>query len=175
MSIFTGIRTIKIKNYSNIQEEYTANAAITPGMLVEMMSTGKIRKHATAGGNCEKMFLIEDALQGKGIDDNVAAEDYVRVWVAGRGDQVNALLRDEQTIVIGDLLESDGEGRLQKHGTDKESYQSVDNAADWALSVLPEQIVGVALEAKDLSTLPEGSDSSAGGAYHNPRIAVRII
>ena len=35
--------------------------------------------------------------------------------------------------------------------------------------------VAVALEAVDLSTLPKGSESSAGGTYHNPRIKVRIV
>jgi hypothetical protein len=168
-------KSVIIKNYSNIQEEYIANAAITPGMLIELMSTGKVRKHSTAGGNCEKMFLIEDALQGKGINDNVAAGDQIRAWVAGRGDQVNALLRDEENIAIGDYLESDGEGRLRKHVVEDKSFQSADNYPDWSLYIHPAQLVGVALEALDLSTLPEGSESSAGGDYYNPRIKIRII
>jgi hypothetical protein len=168
-------RTVKVKNYLNIFEEFEANAAITPGMLVEVLSTGKLRKHATAGGNALPMFAMEDSLQGKGIDDDIDSGDKVTAWVPQRGDHVNALLRDEQTIVIGDFLESDGEGRLQKHVVDKQSFQSGDNAVDWALSVLPLQIIGQAVEAKDLSTLPEGSESSAGGDYYNPRILIRIV
>jgi hypothetical protein len=168
-------RTIKVKNYLNVFEEYEANAGITPGMLIELMSTGKVRKHATAGGNVLPMFAMEDSLQGKTIEEAYIAADKVQCWVPTRGDMVNALLRDEQTIAIGDFLESDGEGRLQKHAADKESFQSGDNAADWTISVLPLQIVGVAVEAKDLSVLPEGSESSAGGDYHNPRVLIRIV
>ncbi len=168
-------RSIKVKNYLNIFEEYEANVAITPGMLIEEMSTGKVRPHATAGGNALPMFAMEDSLQGKTIDEDYVAADQVQCWIPTRGDQVNALLRDEQTIVIGDFLESDGEGRLQKHVSDAKSFQSADNYPDWTLTVLQLQIVGVALEAKDLSTLPEGSESSAGGEYHNPRILIRIV
>lgn len=168
--------TIKLKNYLNIFEEYDAAAAITPGMLVQPTpGAATIRKHATAGGNAITMFAYEDSLQGKGIDDDYATGDKVQVWVAQRGDQVNALLRDEQSVAIGDFLESDGEGRLQKHTADYKSFGSADNAADWTLTVLPLQIIGQALEAVDLSTLPEGSESSAGGLYHNPRIQVRIV
>lgn len=157
--------SIVVKNYVHVYEEYEANAAITPGMLIELMSTGKVRKHATASGNVLPMFAKEDSLQGKTINDNYAAGDRVQVWVPTRGDIVNALLADEQNVAVGDLLESDGNGRLQKYVADK---------GDSGSYIYPTQIIGVALEALDLSTLPEGSESSAGGAYYNPRILVRI-
>lgn len=147
--------TIKIKKYSDVVIERAAAAAITPGMLVEFASTNTVQKHSTAAGKHSFMFALEDELQGKGINDNYAAGDRVQVWVAGRGDIVNALLKDEATITIGTYLESDGLGKLQAYTSGV--------------------IVGVAVEAKDLSTLPEGSESSAGGAYYNPRIKVQII
>lgn len=150
-----GFETIKIKKYSDIVIERDANAAIIPGSLVELISTNKVQKHATAAGKHSFMFALEDELQGKGINDNYAAGDKVQVWVAGRGDIVNALLQDEANITIGTYLESAGEGRLKAFGSGV--------------------IVGVAVEAKDLSTFPEGSDSSAGGQYYNPRIKVQII
>ena len=62
-------RTVKLKNYGNIFNEYEANAAISPGMLVELMSTGKIRAHSTAGGNALRMFALENYLEGKDIND----------------------------------------------------------------------------------------------------------
>jgi hypothetical protein len=160
-------KTIILKNYSNVFEEFVANGAILPGMLVEQTpSAATIRTHRTASGPQIPMFAIEDALQGKGIDDTYATGDQVRVWIPQRGDQVYALLKDEQTIAIGDLMESDGEGRLQKHTS---------ATADSSTYIYYNQIVGWALEAKDLSTLPEGSDSSAGGAYYHPRIKIRIV
>jgi len=147
--------TIKLKNYTNVFVEAEAAATITPGMLVEWTSTGKVQKHSTAAGNHAFMFAIEDELQGKGINDNYVAGDRVQVWIAGRGDVVYARLADEAAIAIGDYLESNGEGLLQEYTSGK--------------------VVGVAIEAKDLSTLPEGSESSAGGKYYNPRVKVQLI
>jgi hypothetical protein len=158
--------TIMLKKHADVYEEFEAHATIIPGMLVELNSDKEVLAHDTAQGSViPPMFAIEDALQGKGIDDDYAAGDDVRVWIPGRGDVVNALLEDEQTIVIGDFLVSNGSGYLKKHKTptsaDEELY--------------PNSIVGMAIEAKDLSTLPEGSESSAGGTYHNPRVKVMVL
>jgi len=158
--------TIKLKKYSDVIEEYEAHATIIPGMLLALNSDNEVLAHNVSTGNAEKMFALEDELQGKGIDDDYTAGDKVQCWIAGRGDQVNALLRDEESAAIGDFLESDGEGRLKVYGAD---------IPDSSFYIYPLQIVGVALEAVDLSTLPEGSESSAGGTYHNPRIRIRVV
>jgi len=159
--------TIKIKNFSDVNEEYSAAEAITPGMLVEPTpGAATIRKHATQGGNVLPMFAFENELEGEGINDDFASGDKIQVWIPGRGDIVNALLRDEETIAIGDWLMSDGEGRLMALAIT--AGESADPEAS-------RPAVGVAIEAVDLSTLPEGSESSAGGLYYNPRIQVRII
>jgi hypothetical protein len=159
-------RSVIIKNYLNNFEEYEANAALSPGMLVEVMSTGKLRKHATEGGNVAPiMFAVEDSLQGKGITDAFVAGDQVKVWIPQRGDEVYAQLEDEQTIVIGDRLESNGAGFLQKHIAD--DISSLVQGA-----VYPLQVVAVALEALDLSSL------SAAGSSDTPArqfIRVRIV
>ena len=150
-------RTIKLRLFTNIQDEYQANAWITPGMLVEIMSTGKVRKHATASGNVVPvMVAIEDELQGKAIDENYAATDKVQVITPRTGDILLLLLADGQNVAIGDALESDGLGHVQKHTV--ESWNSAD--AQVANSVYSRPIVGIALEAQNLSTL-EGSESSA--------------
>jgi hypothetical protein len=149
--------TIKVRLFQNIQDEYVANAWITPGMLVEVMSTGKIRKHATASGNVVPvMVAIEDELQGKEITDNYVANDRVQVITPHAGDILLLLLADGQNVAIGDALESDGLGHVQKHTV--ESWNS--NDAQVANSVYSRPIVGYAQEAQNLSTL-EGSESSA--------------
>jgi len=159
--------TIKIKNFSDVNEEYEASEACTPGMLVEPVpGATTIRNHATQGGNVLPMFAFENELEGEDIDDDFAAGDKIQVWIPGRGDIVNALLRDEETIAIGDWLMSDGEGRLMELAITAGESGEVEATRP---------AVGVAIEAVDLSTLPEGSESSAGGEYHNPRIQVRII
>jgi hypothetical protein len=111
MSVF---HTVKIKKYVDIISEHTANAAITPGNLIEIMSTGKVRRHSTAGAPAAKLFALEDELQGKGIDQDYASGSVVQCWWAVPGEEVYALLADGQNIAIGDKLVSDGAGRLTK-------------------------------------------------------------
>jgi len=148
--------TIKIKKYEDIIIEKAANAAITPGMLIELMSTDKVRAHATAGGNVIPiMFALEDELQGKDIDEAYAAADKVQCWIPRAGDVVLALLADGQNVSIGDALQSDGAGYLTKYVL--ESWESADAQA--ANKIYDKVIVGIALEAQDLSAL-DGSNSS---------------
>jgi len=154
-------RTIKIKNYVNIMEEKVANAAITPGHLVELMSTDKVRVHATAGGNAFPMFAVEDELQGNEIGDAYAADDQVQVWVPQRGDEVYALIKVGQTIAIGDFLESAGDGTLQKHTADAADSND-------SINILSAQIIGIALEAVTVAS---------SGLYDDddPRCIVKIL
>lgn len=154
--------TIKLKNYLNIFEELVASEAITPGMLIELTSAGEVKKHATASGNALPMFATEDALQGKTIDDAYAHEDPVQVWVPQRGDIVNALLADGQHVEIGDFLESNGTGYLQKYVADIITSHSTG-------VIYGNAIVGQAIEHVDLSG-SEGTHPESG-----LRIKVRII
>ena len=159
-------KSIIVKDYSNVFEEFVAATTILPGQLVEQTpAAATLRRHATSSGPAIPMFAIEDALQGKGIDDAYAVGDQVRVWIPGRGDKVYAMIADEENIAIGDRLVSNGDGFLAKH---------TDAKGDSGTYIYYNEIVAWALEAVNLSTLPEGSDSSAAGAYYHPRIKVRI-
>lgn len=153
--------TIKLKNYSNIMEEYVATAvAITPGSLLELDNAGKVKAHATAAGNVlVPMVACEDELQGGSIDTVLAAGARVQVWIPTRGDQAYMLLKDGENVAIGDALESAGDGTLQKHVVD------VDSAAD-VETLYTRPIVAVALEAVDLT----GSANTTA-----KRIQVRIV
>lgn len=165
--------TIKVKKYLDIIEEFTANAEIFPGMLVEEMSTGKLRAHATSQGNVLPMFALEDELQGNDIDDAYAADDKVQVWIPNRGEQVYAILADGQNVAIGDFLESNGVGYLQKHVPDVESWESGSKQEPHSITNYSNVIVGTALEALDLSD-SSGAESS-GALGYNKRILIRII
>lgn len=157
--------TIKVKKYSDVIEEMVASAAITPGMLLIIESTGKVKAHNQADKDVFPIFALEDELQGKGIDDAYAANAPVQCWIPYRGDIVNAILADGQRVVIGDPLTSDGYGRLKKHVTDTGA-----SAVPW--TVYPEQIVGYAAEALDLSG-SSGAEVSGPLGYHK-RLLVRI-
>lgn len=154
--------TIKLKNYmpTPIMEEYVATAvAITPGALVELTSGGTVQAHANAAKNVTPpMFVVEDELQGGGIDTNLAASARVQVWIPTRGDQVYAILKDGENVAIGDALESAGDGTLQKHVPDTWTSANVG-------IIYQNAIVGVALEALNLS----------GGASATGRIKIRIV
>lgn len=106
--------TIKIKKYSDVIEEYVSAGVITPGMLIQLNSAGTVQAHAAQGGNVLAMFALEDELQGNGIDDDYAATNPVQCWVPYRGDMVNALVIGA-TLAIGDLLQSNGDGKLSKY------------------------------------------------------------
>lgn len=118
---------------SLVHVEHQANAAISPGMLMEVMSTGKVKAHATAGGFSERLFAKEDALQGKTKDDAYAEDDMVMGGIARSGDLVLALLYAGSSYSIGNQLISHGDGTL------------------YPTTGTPKQIIATVMEAVDLS------------------------
>lgn len=132
-------KTIAVEG-TPVIKEYTANAAITPGHLVELISTNKVRVHATAGGSAQKMFALEDDLKGGEIGTAYTSANVCRCGLFRTGDEVFGLLADGETAVIGSKLESYGDGTLRVVDVD---------ASVGAIGV--QSIVGIALEAVDLS------------------------
>ena len=161
-------KTIKVKNYSDVNEEIVATAvAVLPGTMVELTSAGAVQAHSTAGGNVLPMFAFEDELQGKTIDDTYLASDVIQVWIPGRGCIVFAILADNNDVSIGDFLESNGAGYLQKHTSDI-----------WDSSNAPtitNQIVGQALEAVDTQESSSEAESSESPVGLARRIKVRLV
>ena len=146
-----------------IYKEGLANAAITPGHLVERMSTGKIRVHATAGGNAMKMFAVEMDMVGDDIDTDYAANDTVRFVVARRGDEINALLAISATaVVIGSLVESAGDGTIRLHTA---PTQAVAEGGSASYTIAPKVLapIGICMEAVD---------NSGGSAVARVRIEI---
>ena len=139
-----------------MQDEAVANAAITPGQLVEELSTAKVQKQATAAAVVAKAFAIEDYLQGNDIDDNYASAARVLYRVFKSGDEVYAILADGENAAIGSRLESNGSGELRVQ--DLTSAGAIAN---------PEALIGFAREAVDAS-------DSATTAVTDRRIIVRI-
>lgn len=154
--------SVIVKNYSNVFEEIEAGGAITPGMLIELASTGKVVAHNSAGESVLPMFAKEDEYQGKGINDAYASGDKCHVWIPGKGDQVYAILADGESVAIGDFLESNGEGFLQK--------QVIGSALEVEQ---PNTVVAVATEAVDLSD--SSAAESSGPLAYEKRIIVRIV
>ena len=123
-----------------VRGEDTANAGITPGHIIELISTGKVQKQATASLNSPKMVAIENWVKGDEIGTAYAANEQVQWAICGSGDEAYCFLSDGENVSIGDELEfgtTDGEFVARSSGIS----------------------VATALEAVDLSA---SSNSAAG-------------
>lgn len=97
-------RTILLLGQPVYNEDGAAAEAITPGMLVAGITS--LTKYATAAGNAPRAFAMERDEMGKGIDDDYAVGDTVKVGVFPPGSHVLALIATGQNIAAGALLEA---------------------------------------------------------------------
>lgn len=133
--------------------EEIAAGAITPGHMIAMSAgADTVVVHPTEGGYAERMFALEDALQGRNRDTAYASGERVTLIHAVPGDVLDLYIKAGENIAIGDKLISAGDGTLIENGSE-------------ASGTTVKQIVGVAVAANDLS---------ASGAA-NTRSAVRIV
>jgi len=144
-------RTIVLKG-DPLQKEAVASEAITPGHLVDINSSGELKKHDTAGGNVIAAFAIEDALQGNEVGDDYSADNQAQYVLPRKGDEIQAWLQNGQDVDIGDPLESAGDGTLRKHtpAVESSSYTGTD---------YNNPIVGRALEALNLTSSSSSEDT----------------
>lgn len=105
--------TIRLIGFDRL-EEGRAGGAITPGDLIAATSAGKYVRHGTAGGDCQRQFALEDALQGRTIDDNYATDELVQIGIAKPGDVCYVWLTAGQKVTPVDYLTSTGNGKLKK-------------------------------------------------------------
>lgn len=125
-----------------------ANEAITPGHLIEFITgsaatSGRVKKHATARGNQQRMFADVQDYIGQGLSTDYASGDEVNYVVAKSGDEVNALLKASENAGIGSLLESAGDGTLQVHTP----------SSAGGSTLYKNSIVGQALDSSNVATV----------------------
>lgn len=97
------------------REEMLANTSgIYPGMLLEQTSASAptCKVHATQGETCERMFAVEDALQGNDATTVYASGARVSINIVQPGAVVNAMIEGGENIAIGERLISSGNGKL---------------------------------------------------------------
>lgn len=146
------LATIMLKG-TGVSKEYDAGTAINPGYLVALAADGDVDPHGTAASNAMRMFALENELVGKGITDAYAVGERVKCWFPAPGSEVRAVLAaNAPAIVIGDFLESAGNGTVRKVVVDAATDQGQRAA-----------VVGQAIEAVD---------NSAGGSEAFISIAV---
>jgi len=114
--------TIILRDLDKVaKKEKIAAGTIKPGHLIALDSSGNVVVHPTAGGNAAKMFAFEDpyadtAAGTKAIDTAYASDDSVFLGVCPSGVEVYGLVAAAAAaVVIGDFLESAGDGTVRKH------------------------------------------------------------
>lgn len=105
--------TIHNKSQHWRKEEAVAAAAVSPGMLGEIASTGKVQAHSTEGGRAEKIIVLEDALQGRSIETAYSKDERVSLAFGLPGDVWNILLAAGENVSKSDELISGGDGTLK--------------------------------------------------------------
>lgn len=95
--------------------ERLANAALSPGHVMELMSTNKFRKNTRIARSAVVMVALEKEYDGKGVETAYAADDQVLAGIFARGSEVALRLpANAAAIVVGDVLETDGTGCVRK-------------------------------------------------------------
>ena len=146
--------TIVLKGSGINKERLSAAAGILPGDLLDLDTAGKVIVHAGAGLTAQKMFAIENEVVGKDIDAAYASGDNVLYSVLPPGAEVYAFVAASAVaVVIGDTMESAGDGTLRKQTTDTATDDTQRNSA-----------VAIAIEAVD---------NSGGGS--EARIKVELL
>ena len=134
-------------------EEYKADAALSPGHLLELTTTG-VKVHATAGGKCYALVALE--APSAAVATAYASGDRVScVWLRA-GDEFLGILYNGEAVVIGDYLESQGDGTLRKAVADTS-----------AGTIKVGSLKFVAVEAKDMS--------GSAGVDPTPFFRVKVI
>lgn len=107
------------KSVGTRYEEGIASSAITPGMILERTpGTGspmddEVQPHSVQGGRGELMIALEDALQGRTVDDAYEAGDVVGYNLALPGDEIYAWVEASASVSNGDKLCSNGSGAFE--------------------------------------------------------------
>lgn len=109
MSVY---KTITVKGLPVRNENVATAVAITPGYLIELIAAGTVQAHSTSGGVAEKMFALEDELQGKEIGDNYAVSTLIQHGIFRAGDEVYAKVTGSPAI--GEKVCSNGDGTLRE-------------------------------------------------------------
>lgn len=108
------MRTILIRFSGYSEEALAAEAGIAPGMLLERTSDDEFQMHATAAGSISSLLIArENELEGEGVSDSYEDAEQVLAVVPKTGDKIGILVAAGETVVIGDKLESAGDGTWQ--------------------------------------------------------------
>lgn len=102
---------------SDKYEELRAGGTIFPGQLVYVSTSQQVEKHATAGAEAERLFVVENVYEGKTMYQEYTLNERVMMRICHAG----AVILTKLTSGIGGNvlysmpLASDGTGWLREH------------------------------------------------------------
>lgn len=109
-------RTIFRAGFRGLRREaiVAAGQTISPGMLIDLDSTGKAIVHATAAGSAVKRVAIENEMAGKDPSTAYTAGETCFYVVPLPGEEVNLKLgASAAAITAGNFLDSAGDGTVK--------------------------------------------------------------
>lgn len=138
--------TIVIKgDLQRRREQWTAGGTITPGHLIRKSAANTVAVHNTSAGYAQRIFAVEDSIQGRTISDNYVTGEPVQCHYAQPGDIVLGLLASGVNAADGITLISNGDGTLRLvTGSEKEVIGYADEAVDNTGGLVPRIRVRVA-------------------------------
>lgn len=116
-------RTIVLKSYSDIRNEYKAAGTITPGHVCKLNGDGDVVVNDAAGGPAAVLIAIEDELQGKNARQDYSSGDRVQTWYVQSGEEFLAIVAADTDPAVGALLEVDSDGTLQAASAGHAQFQ----------------------------------------------------
>jgi len=143
--------TISLKGLGQFVE-LPAAAAITPGQLIEVTSANKLQRHATEGDFAQRLFAVEDSLQGRTISTNYTANELESALIPVSGDEIYVVLAAGSNYPVGAALISAGDGNLK-----------LASAAGSGVTV--SDVIGYVMAAVDLS--------ASGAVATHARVRIR--
>lgn len=102
---------------NRIDDTLVAVEAITPGMLIELHNDGTYGLcwgvHDSADQPAAKAVALDRIELNDGVDDAYSAGDLVKAGYFLSGERFWGLIPSGQNITQGDLLQSNGDGKLK--------------------------------------------------------------
>lgn len=104
-------KTIKLKKYQDIINEFFAEAVVPAGSLVMVTGTGGVVVNTVVTGNPSLLVALEDELQGKTVDDSYADTEPVQTWAVQPGEEVQLVATG--AVAVGEQVELVADGTVQ--------------------------------------------------------------
>jgi hypothetical protein len=136
-------RTIIVKG-DGLHGEAVANSPITPGMLLNARSDGKVEANASATLVSAPMVAKENENFGKGIDDAYASGDNVEYVILDAGSEFQGLVAAAAAAIgLNDRLQPAAGGFLAKAtaGTEVNAIYRALEAVDNHLGASPARLL----------------------------------